>query len=170
MIEKGTVDYLNVHASRDEAVLNIFEKSFRPIRGQAAYSLKLPDTNLILFVSGRTYNDGQATVHIANLTTRTIQSFPAHDSHIGGNISSNSTPQQFEQVESLKDDKLVIKAGFLDRRFSYWIDLKKLEFEREEAMYPESLRGTTNIYVFPLGLRSKAENRSAHTFDLAPIQ
>ena len=56
--------------------LKIFGKSFEPVRGLAPYYLRLPDTNLILFVTGRTYDDGQATVHIANLSTHKLQSFP----------------------------------------------------------------------------------------------
>ena len=76
VIQKGTVNYLNVHASHDHNALKIFGKSFEPVRGLAPYYLRLPDTNLILFVTGRTYDDGQATVHIANLSTHKLQSFP----------------------------------------------------------------------------------------------
>ena len=151
VIEKGTVNYLSVHSSHDEAVLKIFGKSFRPIRGQAPYYLSLPDTNLILFVSGRTYDDGQAIVHIANLSARKIQSFPAHDSHIGGDIGSTESGR-FERVKTFDGRHLVIEARFTINSFIYFLDMQKGEFEKEIAAYPYSPTKMTNVYEYTHGV------------------
>jgi hypothetical protein len=81
--------------------------------------------------------------------------------------AAKTTNQVFEKVESLKDDKLVIAAGFLDRRFRYFIDLRKLDFEKEEAVYPD--RGATNFYVLPHGRLSERQGGPILDFQI-PIQ
>jgi hypothetical protein len=150
VLRKGTVNLMNVHASA-------FGETCEDVRGQAPFYLEIPGKDSILFVTGRTYDNGQATVHVLNYKTRQEISFPAYDSQIGANIVSaaKANDQRFEKVESIDGDKLVIAAGFLDRRFRYFIDLNVPEFEKEEAIYPQRSLGLTNRYVIPHGRLSE---------------
>ncbi len=171
VIRKGFVSYLSVHSSNDEAVLKIFGSSFRPVRGQAPYYLTLPDTNLLLFVSGRTCDGGHATVHIANLSMRKIQNFSAHDSHIGENIGSTESGR-FERVRSFDGRHLVVEARFSRNSFIYFIDLKKGEFEKEIAAYLYSPTKTTNVYEYTHGFstrRGESVAKALPTYDLESL-
>jgi hypothetical protein len=168
VINKSTVIYFMVHAGRDEDWLVASGKTYKKVRGQAPFYLDLPTRSSILFVTGRTYDNGRATVHVLNYKTGGTMKFTANDSGIGDNILSASrmTDEQFEKVESLEGDKLVIVAGFLNRRFRYFIDLGKSEFEKEEAQYPIRISGSTstNCYVIPHGISAKSYLRPV--FDL----
>jgi hypothetical protein len=130
--ERSTINFLNVHASSDTEVLTIWGRDFKDVRGLNPCYLPVTNKHLILFVTGRSFDGGQATVHLADTATRTIRDFPAHDSQIGRNIGANKT-NRFERVLSVEGDKLTIEAAFLERRYRYVIDLAKPKFEREEA-------------------------------------
>jgi hypothetical protein len=135
--EHSTVQLLNVHASTDTEVLTIWGRSFANVRGRDPCYLRIPGRPLILFVTGRDYDGGQAIVHLANISTHEISDFPAHDSRIGSNIG----PEQnnwVERVESVSGGTLVIEAAFSDRRYRYWIDLDKPRFLREEEDAPSA--------------------------------
>ena len=141
----------------DTISIHVFEKTYKNVRGWKPYHLEIPQKNSILFVTGRDYDNGQATVYIVNLKTKKALSFPAHDSHIGSNIcpKDKETEQGFEKVESVTGDKLVITAGSLDTRFRYFLDLKEAKFEKEEAEFLDASNGTTNRFVYINGKRPK---------------
>jgi len=143
VLHKDTVNFLNVHASHDEMWLVAFGKTYKEVRGQAPFYLNIPGKDSILFVTGRTYDNGQATVHVLNYKTGKLISFPAFDSRIGQNISSGG----IEKIESVTGEKVIISAKFLDRQYRYYLDLKKREFEREEANEPIHA-GETNFHVW----------------------
>src|SRR2546427_11930603 len=107
-------------------------KTYKEVRGQAPFYLDVPGKDAILFVTGRTYDNGQATVHVLNYKTAKVSSFSAYDSSIGKGISSNGT----ERIESINGEKVVIPARFLDRQYRYYLDLGKPEFEKEEGNEP----------------------------------
>jgi hypothetical protein len=44
-------------------------------------------------------------------------------------------------------EKVIISAKFLDRQYRYYLDLKKTEFEKEEANEPIHA-GETNFHVW----------------------
>ena len=163
---------LNVHGGSDTMVMHIFDKTYRNVRGWKPFYLPLPDTNLILFVTGRSYDDGQATVHIANLATRKIQSFPAHDSHIGANIFPSPDPKRFERVRSFDGRHLITEARFLDNWFIYFLDLAKPEFEKEIAAHLYSPTKTTNVYEYAHGFimqRGELVGKELHGYDLESL-
>jgi hypothetical protein len=148
--EKSTVNLLNVHASSDTATLTIWGQEFKEVRGRNPCYLPIPNSPLILFVTGRTFDGGQAVVHIANTSTHKTVSFPAYDSHIGSEIGE-PTKDRFERVASVEGDKLIIEAGFLDARYKYFIDVSKPKFERQEADFVDSASGKTTHYVYEEG-------------------
>lgn len=136
--EQSRINYLNVHASSDTEVLTIWGRDFKDVRGLNPCYLSITNKNLALFVTGRDYNRGQATVHLADLDSRTISEFAAYDSHIGCNIGATNT-DRYERVASLAGNKLTIEAAFLERRYKYIIDLSGPKFEREEADFEGAL-------------------------------
>ena len=123
-----------------------FEKTYKEVRGQAPFYLEIPGKNAILFVTGRTYDNGQATVHVLNYKTGKEINFPAYDSNIGANISSGGA----EQIETVNGEKVIISAKFLNRRYRYYLDLEKPEFEKEEGDEPIHA-GETNSHVWVNG-------------------
>jgi hypothetical protein len=143
---KDTVNLVNVHASHDEMWLVAFGKTYKEVRGQPPFYLEIPGKDSILFVTGRTYDNGQATVHVLNYKTGKEANFLAYDSHIGANISSGGA----EKLESVDGQKVVISAKFLDRQYRYYLDLEKPEFEKEEANEPIHA-GETNFHVWVNG-------------------
>jgi hypothetical protein len=143
VLHKDTVNFLNVHASHDEMWLVAFGKTYKEVRGQAPFYLEIPGTDSIYFVTGRTYDDGQAIVHVLNFKNGKEFNFPANDSRIGSDISSGDS----ERIESVKGEKVVVTARFLDRQYRYYLDLGKPEFEKEEANEPIH-PGETNSHVW----------------------
>jgi hypothetical protein len=131
--ERSTVNFINVHSSSSTEVLTIWGREFKHVRGRNPCYLTVTNKHLILFVTGKDYDGGQATVHLADISTRKIQDVPAYDSNIGSNIGA------CERVASVEGDKLTIEAAFLERRYKYVIDLAKPKFEREEADFESAL-------------------------------
>ena len=129
--EHYTIQYFNVHGGTDTEILTILGLDFKDVRGINSCYLPITNRHLILFVTGRTYDDGQAVVHLADTSTHQIRGFPAYDSSIGRSIGATGT-SDFERILSLDGDKLVIEGAFLDRRNKYFIDLSKPRFEKEE--------------------------------------
>jgi hypothetical protein len=129
--EHSTIHLLNVHSSTDTEILTIWGRDFKDVRGLNPCYLTITNRHLILFVTGREYDGGQAVVHLADTSTKEIRDFPAHDSKIGSNIGASET-NRFERVLSVDGDKLVIEGAFLDNRYKYLIDLSKPRFERQE--------------------------------------
>jgi len=150
VLHKEEINYLSVHSSHDEMWLVAFGKTYKKVRGQAPFYLEIPGKDSILFVTGREFNDGQATVHFLNYKTGKEIHFPAYDSHIGSNISAKKTPNQSEKIQSVKGGKVVIGATFLDRQYRYYLDLEKPEFEKEEGSDPIHQR-ETNFHVWNNG-------------------
>ncbi len=148
VLEKNTVNFLNVHASHDEMWLEAFGKTYKDVRGLDPYYLEIPGKDSILFVTGRTYDDGQATVHILNLKTQKEIHLPAFDSSIGRNIGGTQSSGGWEKIESVKGDKIVISAQFMNRHYLYYLDLAKPEFEKEEGVEPGY---TEPNYIYPNG-------------------
>jgi len=144
---KDTVNLVNVHASHGYYEMTVCGAKYSEVRGYNPFYLSIPEKDSILFVTGRDYDNGQATVHIVNLKTKTEIHFPAYDSHIGSNIRTNS-PDMSEVVEKIDGSKIIIHAEGLDRSFRYYIDLSKPKFEKEEAEFRNSPLGTTNRYVY----------------------
>ncbi len=136
--ERSTINYLNVHASSDTEVLTMWGRDFKDVRGLDPCYLSMTNKHLVLFVTGKSYDGGQATVHLADVSNRTIRDFPAYDSHIGSNIGATKT-NRYERVGSVDGDKLTIEAAFLERRYRYVIDLARPQFEREEADFEGAL-------------------------------
>lgn len=130
--ERSTINYLNVHASSDTEVLTMWGRDFKDVRGLDPCYLSVTNKHLVLFVTGKDYDGGQAIVHLADVSNRTIRDFPAYDSHIGSNIGATKT-NRYERVASVDGDKPTIEAAFLERRYKYVIDLAGPQFEREEA-------------------------------------
>ena len=134
--EHSTIQILNVHASSDTEVLTIWGRSFNDVRGLDPCYLRIPGQPLILFVTGRDYDNGKAVVHLANTATHEIRDFPAYDSHIGSSIGQ--TGPSSERVTDVQDNILVIEAAGFERRSKYFIDLKVPRFIREEADHPSA--------------------------------
>jgi hypothetical protein len=147
VVNRDTINFLNVHASHDEMWLEAFGKTYKELRGQAPFYLEIPGKDSILFVTGKTYDDGQAIVHVLNVKSGREFNFPAHDSRIGSYISSDDT----ERIESVNGEKVIITAKVLDRRYRYFLDLGKPEFEKEEANEPIH-PGETNSHVWINGV------------------
>ena len=143
----------------DTISITVFGESYKNVRGYIPFYLTIPETDSILFVTGREYDDGQATVHVVNLKTKNEVHFPAYDSHIGSNIRQTND-WCYEKVESVKDNKVIIDAGRnlngrMESRFRYYLDLKNAKFEKEEAEFWNSSSNTTNHYVYVGGKRPK---------------
>jgi hypothetical protein len=153
--ELSKVNMLSVHSSRSSEALFIWGKRFTGVRGRNPCCLRIPGKPLILFVTGRTWDHGQAVVHLANTESRTIQDFPAYDSSIGANIG-DPKPDYFERVQSVNGDELVIVAGFLDRRFRYVINLKSPSFVREEGDFLSGISKKREHYIYEEGRAPKA--------------
>lgn len=134
--EHATVHLLNVHGSTHTEILTIWGRDFKDVRGRKPCYLRIPERDMILFVTGRTYDGGQATVHLAEIQTKKIISFPAYDSHIGAEIGEQSS-EWYERVLKLDGDLLVIEAASGGRKYQYYIDLKKPQFEKEEVDLPD---------------------------------
>jgi hypothetical protein len=128
--ERSIIQYLNVHASTDTEVLTIWGKDYLEVRGLNPCYLKIPGRPEILFVTGREYDNGQATVHLANTVSRRINDFPAYDSHIGADIGR--TGSEFERVRKIEGEMLTIEAASTSMRHLYVIDLSGPRFIREE--------------------------------------
>ena len=147
--EKSLVNILNVHASKDTITITVFGKNYEDVRGNPPYYLEIPGKDSILFVTGYTFDNGQATVHIVNLSTKQETNFPAYDSSIGEGIctTNSQTADWFEKIESINGDKLQISAAMTNRRLHYYLDLQKSEFEKEDGFYTNY----TNTWVWPNG-------------------
>src|SRR5437868_5293764 len=63
--ERSKINFLNVHASSDTEVLTIWGRDFKDVRGLNPCYLPVTNKHLILFVTGRSFDGGQATVHLA---------------------------------------------------------------------------------------------------------
>jgi hypothetical protein len=148
--EHSTIQYLNVHGGTDTEVLTMWGRTFKNVRGLDPCYLEIPNRHMVLFVTGRTYNGGQAVVHLADTATRRIRDFPAHDSKIGYNIGPDKT-NGVERVFSLDGDKLIIEARFLDERSKYFIDLSVPRFEREELDLVDPVSKQFKHYVLENG-------------------
>ena len=145
----------SAHAGISDTIsITVFGKTYKDVRGCQPYYLEIPGTNLFLFVTGPDHNgNGNAVVHLVNPNTKIEKNFRAHDSHIGSNIcpKEEQTGQRFEKIESVTTNEVVISAGFLDRRYRYYLDLTKPAFEKEEGFEPDSILGRTNTYIWPQG-------------------
>lgn len=152
VFHKQTFYYPLVHGGHDEMWLVAFGQTYKEVRGQVPFYLEIPGKDSILFVTGRDFNDGQATVHVLNYKTAKEIHFPAHDSSIGSNISFK---YRSENIQSINGGKVVIGATtFLDRQYRYYLDLDKPEFEKEEGNEPIH-PGKTNFHVWINGKRPR---------------
>ena len=147
-LHKDTVNYLNVHASHDEMWLVAFGNTYKDVRGVAPFYLEIPGKDLILFVTGRSYDNGQAIVHLINSKSKTEVHFPAYDSNVGKNIGRG------EKIISMEGDKIITGYRETDRDFRFFLDLKEPKFEKEEAEYRNQPIGTTNHVVLVNGKSS----------------
>jgi len=150
----------SAHAGISDTIsIKVFGKTYKDVRGWQPYYLEIPGTNWILFVTGPDHNgSGNAVVHLVNLNTKEEKHLRAYDSHIGSNICprEKQTERRFEKIESVTTNEVVISAGFLDRRYRYYLNLAKPEFEKEEGVEPDPIfKGRTNIYVWPQGIVPK---------------
>jgi len=147
----------SVHVSISDTIsIKVFGETYKDVRGYNPYYLEIPGTNLILFVTGPDHNgSGNAVVHLVNLSTKTEKHFRAYDSHIGSNIRFADVQKEFEKIESVAGSEVVISAGFLDRRYHYYLNFAKPEFEKEEGIEPLPSLGRTNIYTWPQGKAPK---------------
>jgi hypothetical protein len=136
--ERSTINFINVHNSSDTEVLTLWGRDYKDVRGRNPCYLSVTNKHLILFVTGKEYDGGQATVHLADVSNRTIRDFLAYDSGIGSNIGATET-NRYERVARAEGDKLTIEAAFLERRYKYVIDLATPKFEREEADFEGAL-------------------------------
>ena len=146
----------SAHAGISDTIsITVFGKTYKGVRGWQPFYLEIPGTNLILFVTGPDHNgSGNAVVHLINLKTKDEKHFRAYDSHIGSNIhpKEKQTEQNFEKIENVTNNTVVISAGFLDRRYRYYLDLAKPSFEKEEGVEPDPVfKGRTSNYVWPQG-------------------
>ena len=148
---KDTVNFVNVHASHGYLEMTVCGVKYSEVRGWIPFYVPIPERDSILFVTGRDYDNGQATVHVVDLKTKNEIHFPAYDSHIGSNIRNDK--DSYEKVKSLNGNKLIISAGRTNCEFQYFIDLNKPEFEREESAFWGSTDGHTNYYIYPGGKR-----------------
>ena len=64
--EHSTIQLLNVHGSTDTEVLTIWGRDFKDVRGLDPCYLVITNKHLILFVTGKDFDGGQAVVHLAN--------------------------------------------------------------------------------------------------------
>jgi hypothetical protein len=147
------VNLLNVHASHGYFELSAFGKTYSEVRGYIPFYIPIPEKKSILFVTGRDFDNGQATVHVINLETKKEIQFPAYDSQIGSNIRTNNTGTS-EVVESIDGNRIVIHAEGFRSTFRYYIDLSEPKFEKEEAEFRNSTLGTKNHYVYINGKRN----------------
>ena len=110
--DRETVNYLNVHASTGDQILTLWGHEYHQVRGRNPCYLRLltPHENEILFVTGRTWDNGLAVVHLANTDTHTVVSFPAYDSNLGENIGGNNASRQ-EKVVKVQDDTAIIVSN-----------------------------------------------------------
>lgn len=152
--ELSKINLLNVHSSSDNEVLIIWGKRFNDVRGRNPCYLRIPGKPLILFVTGRTWDHGQAVVHLANTESHAILDFPAYDSSIGRCIGDPES-NYFEKVESVNGDELVIVSGFNDRRFRYVINLKHPSFVREEGEFLSGISKKREHYIYEEGRAPK---------------
>jgi hypothetical protein len=148
--ERSTINYLNVHASSDTEVLTIWGRDFIDVRGLNPCYLSITNQHLVVFVTGKDYDGGQATVHLADLSNRTIRDFPAYDSHIGSNIGGTET-NRYERVLKVEGDEVTIEARFCDDRYLFFIDLAGHKFEREEAELEGALSHRIEHHVYENG-------------------
>jgi hypothetical protein len=159
VLQKSTTHILNVHASHDEMWLEAFGKTYKDVRGLPPFYLEISGKNSILFVTGRTYDDGQATVHILNYKTHKEIHFPAYDSDIGRNIGGTPSSGGSEKIESVNGDKIEVSAQLdFDHTRShirYYLDLAKPEFEREEGTSTTEQGTNTWSWVYPNGKRPR---------------
>ncbi len=149
VVEKDTVNFVNVHASHGYFEMTVFGVKYPEVRGWIPFYITIPEKNSILFVTGRDYDNGQATVHVVNLKTKSEIHFPAYDSRIGSNIRNTNNADMFENVEKVNGNEIVVVAGASKARYRYYLDLQKPEFEKEEGYWTDN----SNSYVLPNGKR-----------------
>src|SRR4051812_32098830 len=68
---KDTVNFVNVHASHGFFEMTVCGVKYSEVRGWIPFYISIPERNSILFVTGRDYDNGQATVHVVDLKTKT---------------------------------------------------------------------------------------------------
>ena len=144
---KDTVNFITVHASHGYFEMTVCGVKYPEVRGWIPFYVPIPEKDSILFVTGRDFDNGQATVHVVNLKTKNEIHFPGYDSDIGRNIRNDGG--SYEKVKEIRDDKLVICAGsasLTNCEFQYFIDLKKPEFEKQDAIVWGAADGQTNRY------------------------
>jgi len=153
---KDTVNFINVHASHGYFEMTVFGEKYSEVRGWIPFYIEIPEKESILFVTGREYDNGQATIHVVNLNTKKELHFPAYDSNIGkcirntNNLDASNNVLFFEQVEKVAGNKLIIGAGEWNSRYRYYLDLQIPEFEKEEGWWTNY----PNTYVLPNGKKS----------------
>jgi len=152
--ERSTIQYLNVHDSKDVEVLSLWNHDYLNVRGNNPCYLRLPGRTLILFVTGLDFDGGQAIVHLADTSTRQVEEFPAYDSHIGSCIGGAESNQS-ERIVSLDGNLLTIEATLSDRHFTYLIDLSGPRFVRESSDFKHG-DGTVEHFVYEGGKAPKA--------------
>lgn len=151
--ERSTINFINVHSSTDTEVLNIWGRDYKDVRGLNPCYLELTNKHMILFVTGKNYDGGQATVHLADIVTRKITDIPAYDSDIGSNIGATET-NRYERVISVDGDQLTIEAAFLETQYKFVIDLSKPKFVRQELDCEGALPPHKRVhYVYEGGRR-----------------
>jgi len=130
--DHSAINYFNVHWSKDTAVLTIWGREFKDVRGREPCYLKIPGRQMILFVTGRNFDGGQAVVHLADISTRKIIDIPAYDSGIGSSIGE---PKEgwFERISKVDGDQIVVEAACIGRHYEYFITLSPPRFLREEG-------------------------------------
>ena len=145
---KDTVNLVNVHASHGYYEMTVCGEKYFEVRGWIPFYVPIPEKDSILFVTGRDYDNRQATVHVVNLKTKNEIHFLAYDSDIGSNIRNDGA--RYERVMELRGDKLVVCAGSASQtncEFQYFIDLKKPEFEKQDVISWGAANGPTNRYT-----------------------
>jgi len=120
--ERSVINLANVHASRDTEVLTIWGQDFLHVRGLNPCYLTVTNTPLLLFVTGRRYENEEAVVHLADTSTHEIISIPAGRCWIGENIGRDET-NNWERIIASSKTNVVIEAGSPGLEFKYFIDL-----------------------------------------------
>jgi hypothetical protein len=129
--DKNTVHYLNIESSTSDEILTLWGREYHHVRGANPCYLRLPGRPEILFVTGRTWDNGQAMVHLANTETHRVAEFPAYDSNIGRNIGPE-TAKQGERVSKIEGNSLIIVSHDSQGYYVYLIDLARPAFIEED--------------------------------------
>lgn len=149
--ERSTINFINVHASSDTEVLTIWGREFKDVRGRSPCYLRIPGRPMILFVTGRDFDNGQATVHLADTSSRRVVDFSAHDSRIGSNIGPPGT-NWYERVASVQGQQLAVEAAESNCHYKYSIDLATPSFEKEEQTVEDPATGNIIHHVYEHGI------------------